>query len=213
MLESINWFCFIIWKVNGRNLLSVDYDRTLRTEKVYDDHRKFLLKIEYDTSGHPTLWVPSSKLMSVNLTYSSTGQVTSIQRGPTIERVEYDSQGRIVSRTLADGKTWSYTYLDKVRLIFTIVCWPSYTRRDAEVSFQTFHCCRTKAYMSKTAIIIESALQIINFSGLYLYYKDLQLQWGRKFPLNYVGGLWTRGSWEYKGGKGSSVDIFVRVMA
>ncbi|XP_052401451.1 teneurin-3 isoform X3 [Carassius gibelio] len=100
-------------RVNGRNLLSVDYDRSLRTEKVYDDHRKFLLKIVYDASGHPTLWVPSSKLMSVNLTYSSTGQVTSIQRGPTVERVEYDSQGRIVSRTFADAKTWSYTYLDK----------------------------------------------------------------------------------------------------
>ncbi|XP_058644699.1 teneurin-3 isoform X9 [Onychostoma macrolepis] len=100
-------------RVNGRNLLSVDYDRSLRTEKIYDDHRKFLLKIVYDASGHPTLWVPSSKLMSVNLTYSSTGQVTSIQRGPTVERVEYDSQGRIVSRTFADGKTWSYTYLDK----------------------------------------------------------------------------------------------------
>ncbi|XP_028832894.1 teneurin-3 isoform X10 [Denticeps clupeoides] len=100
-------------RVNGRNLLSVDYDRTLRTEKIYDDHRKFLLKIVYDASGHPTLWVPSSKLMSVNLTYSSTGQVTCLQRGPTIERVEYDSQGRIVSRAFADGKTWSYTYLDK----------------------------------------------------------------------------------------------------
>ncbi|XP_043086298.1 teneurin-3 isoform X11 [Puntigrus tetrazona] len=100
-------------RVNGRNLLSVDYDRSLRTEKIYDDHRKFLLKIVYDASGHPTLWVPSSKLMSVNLTYSSTGQVTSIQRGPTVERVEYDSQGRIVSRTFADAKTWSYTYLDK----------------------------------------------------------------------------------------------------
>ncbi|XP_059407328.1 teneurin-3-like [Carassius carassius] len=100
-------------RVNGRNLLSVDYDRSLRTEKIYDDHRKFLLKIMYDASGHPTLWVPSSKLMSVNLTYSGTGQVTSIQRGPTVERVEYDSQGRIVSRTFADGKTWSYTYLDK----------------------------------------------------------------------------------------------------
>ncbi|XP_023253031.1 teneurin-3-like [Seriola lalandi dorsalis] len=58
-------------RVNGRNLLSVDYDRTLRTEKIYDDHRKFLLKIIYDTQGHPTLWVPSSKLLSVNLTYSS----------------------------------------------------------------------------------------------------------------------------------------------
>uniref|UniRef100_A0A8C7NSL3 Teneurin-3 n=1 Tax=Oncorhynchus mykiss TaxID=8022 RepID=A0A8C7NSL3_ONCMY len=100
-------------RVNGRNLLSVDYDRTLRTEKIYDDHRKFLLKIVYDTQGHPTLWVPSSKLLSVNLTYSSTGQVTSLQRGPTTERVEYDGQGRIVSRVFADGKTWSFTYLDK----------------------------------------------------------------------------------------------------
>uniref|UniRef100_A0A4W5NVC2 Teneurin-3 n=1 Tax=Hucho hucho TaxID=62062 RepID=A0A4W5NVC2_9TELE len=100
-------------RVNGRNLLSVDYDRTLRTEKIYDDHRKFLLKIVYDTQGHPTLWVPSSKLLAVNLTYSSTGQVTSLQRGPTTERVEYDGQGRIVSRVFADGKTWSFTYLDK----------------------------------------------------------------------------------------------------
>uniref|UniRef100_A0A3Q3G231 Teneurin transmembrane protein 3 n=1 Tax=Labrus bergylta TaxID=56723 RepID=A0A3Q3G231_9LABR len=100
-------------RVNGRNLLSVDYDRSLRTEKIYDDHRKFLLKIIYDTQGHPTLWVPSSKLLSVNLTYSSTGQVTGLQRGPTTERWEYDSQGRIISRVFADGKTWSYTYLDK----------------------------------------------------------------------------------------------------
>lgn len=61
---------FPLLQVNGRNLLSVDYDRTLRTEKIYDDHRKFLLKIIYDTQGHPTLWVPSSKLLSVNLTYS-----------------------------------------------------------------------------------------------------------------------------------------------
>ncbi|KAK2919532.1 hypothetical protein Q8A73_003903 [Channa argus] len=100
-------------RVNGRNLLSVDYDRTLRTEKIYDDHRKFLLKIIYDTQGHPTLWVPSSKLLSVNLTYSSTGQVTGLQRGPTTERWEYDTQGRITSRVFADGKMWSYTYLDK----------------------------------------------------------------------------------------------------
>ncbi|XP_028657968.1 teneurin-3 isoform X8 [Erpetoichthys calabaricus] len=100
-------------RVNGRNLLSVDYDRTIQTEKIYDDHRKFLLKINYDASGHPTLWVPSSKLMSVNVTYSPTGQVTSIQRGTTSEKVEYDSQGRIVSRLFADGKMWSYTYLEK----------------------------------------------------------------------------------------------------
>lgn len=54
--------------------------------------------------------------MAVNVTYSSTGQIASIQRGTTSEKVDYDSQGRIVSRVFADGKTWSYTYLEKVRL-------------------------------------------------------------------------------------------------
>lgn len=67
-------------------------------------------------SGHPTLWLPSSKLMAVNVTYSSTGQIASIQRGTTSEKVDYDGQGRIVSRVFADGKTWSYTYLEKVCL-------------------------------------------------------------------------------------------------
>uniref|UniRef100_A0A8C8JLX7 Teneurin-3 n=1 Tax=Oncorhynchus tshawytscha TaxID=74940 RepID=A0A8C8JLX7_ONCTS len=100
-------------RVNGRNILSVDYDRTLRTEKIYDDHRKFLLKIIYDATGHPVLWVPSSKMLPVNVSLSSNGQINALQRGPTTERLEYDSQGRLVSRVFADGKRWSYTYLDK----------------------------------------------------------------------------------------------------
>lgn len=100
--------------MNGRNILSVDYDRTLRTEKIYDDHRKFLLKIIYDTAGHPVLWVPSSKLLPVNVSRTSSGQISTLQRGPTTERLEYDSQGRLVSRVFADGKIWSYTYLEQV---------------------------------------------------------------------------------------------------
>ncbi|XP_030224300.1 teneurin-3 isoform X5 [Gadus morhua] len=100
-------------RVNGRNILSVDYDRTLRTEKIYDDHRKFLLKIIYDATGQPVVWVPSSKLLPVNVSRSSSGQITVLQRGPTVERVEYDAQGRLVSRVFADGRTWSYTYLEK----------------------------------------------------------------------------------------------------
>lgn len=101
--------------MNGRNILSVDYDRTLRTEKIYDDHRKFLLKIIYDTAGHPVLWVPSSKLLPVNVSRTSSGQISALQRGPTTERLEYDSQCRLVSRVFADGKIWSYTYLEQVR--------------------------------------------------------------------------------------------------
>ncbi|XP_060691053.1 teneurin-3 isoform X2 [Hemiscyllium ocellatum] len=100
-------------RVNGRNLLSIDFDRTTRTERIYDDHRKFQLRILYDLSGHPTLWLPSSRLTAVNITYSLTGQISSIQRGPLGEKLEYDNKGRIMSRMLTDGKTWSYTYLDK----------------------------------------------------------------------------------------------------
>lgn len=109
--KSLNLFP----QVNGRNILSVDYDRTLRTEKIYDDHRKFLLKIIYDTAGHPVLWVPSSKLLPVNVSRTSSGQISALQRGPTTERLEYDSQGRLISRVFADGKIWSYTYLEQVR--------------------------------------------------------------------------------------------------
>ncbi|XP_048031700.1 teneurin-3 isoform X2 [Megalobrama amblycephala] len=100
-------------RVNGRNILSVDYDRALRIEKIYDDHRKFLLKIGYDTAGQPTLWMPSSKLLPVNLTRNSNGQLSAIHWGSVSERVEYDGQGRLLSRTFPDGKTWSYTYLEK----------------------------------------------------------------------------------------------------
>ncbi|XP_061690112.1 teneurin-3 isoform X3 [Syngnathoides biaculeatus] len=100
-------------RVNGRNILSIDYDRTLRTEKIYDDHRKFLLKIIYDTAGHPVLWVPSSKLLPVNVSRTSSGQISTLQRGATTEKLGYDTQGRLVSRVFADGKIWSYTYLEQ----------------------------------------------------------------------------------------------------
>lgn len=30
-------------------------------------------------------------------------------------RMEYDQNGRITSQIFADGKSWSYTYLEKVR--------------------------------------------------------------------------------------------------
>lgn len=100
--------------MNGRNILSVDYDRMLRTERIYDDHRKFLLKIAYDLTGHPAVWMPSSKLLLVNVTRRSNGQLSAIQWGSVLERLEHDEQGRIRARVFPDGKSWSYTYLEKV---------------------------------------------------------------------------------------------------
>uniref|UniRef100_A0A8W4FCH5 Teneurin-4 n=1 Tax=Sus scrofa TaxID=9823 RepID=A0A8W4FCH5_PIG len=88
-------------RVHNRNLLSLDFDRVTRTEKIYDDHRKFTLRILYDQAGRPSLWSPSR------------GHIAGIQRGIMSERMEYDQSGRLTSRIFADGKTWSYTYLEK----------------------------------------------------------------------------------------------------
>uniref|UniRef100_A0A670YPK4 Teneurin-2 n=1 Tax=Pseudonaja textilis TaxID=8673 RepID=A0A670YPK4_PSETE len=100
-------------RVHGRNLLSIDYDRNIRTEKIYDDHRKFTLRIIYDQLGRPFLWLPSSGLAAVNVSYFSNGRLAGLQRGAMSERTEVDKQGRIIARMFADGKVWSYTYLEK----------------------------------------------------------------------------------------------------
>ncbi|KAM7161184.1 teneurin-1 isoform 2-T2 [Macrochelys suwanniensis] len=100
-------------RAHNRNLLSIDFDHVTRTGKIYDDHRKFTLRILYDQTGRPILWSPISKYNEVNITYSHSGLVTYIQRGTWTEKMEYDTSGKIISRTWADGKIWSYTYLEK----------------------------------------------------------------------------------------------------
>ncbi|MEJ1289102.1 hypothetical protein NN561_020140 [Cricetulus griseus] len=105
--------CIRRGQVHGRNLLSIDYDRNIRTEKIYDDHRKFTLRIIYDQVGRPFLWLPSSGLAAVNVSYFFNGRLAGLQRGAMSERTDIDKQGRIVSRMFADGKVWSYSYLDK----------------------------------------------------------------------------------------------------
>ncbi|XP_047700058.1 teneurin-1 isoform X2 [Prionailurus viverrinus] len=100
-------------RAHNRNLLSIDFDHNTRTGKIYDDHRKFTLRILYDQTGRPILWSPVSRYNEVNITYSPSGLVTFIQRGTWNEKMEYDQSGKIISRTWADGKIWSYTYLEK----------------------------------------------------------------------------------------------------
>uniref|UniRef100_A0A8C2JHL3 Teneurin-2 n=1 Tax=Cyprinus carpio TaxID=7962 RepID=A0A8C2JHL3_CYPCA len=100
-------------RVHSRNLLSIDYDRNTRTEKIYDDHRKFTLRIIYDAQGRPATWLPSSSLALVNVSYSPTGRLVGLQRGSMSEKSEFDTFGRILSRTFVDGKVWSFSYMDK----------------------------------------------------------------------------------------------------
>lgn len=103
-------------QAHGRNLLSIDFDRNTRTEKIYDDHRKFMLRVMYDVQGRPAMWLPSSSLAVVNVSYAPNGQLLGLQRGSMSEKKEFDSLGRVVSRSFVDGKVWSFSYLDKASL-------------------------------------------------------------------------------------------------
>ncbi|XP_055726034.1 teneurin-1 isoform X2 [Salvelinus fontinalis] len=99
-------------RAHNRNVLSIDFNQATRVGKIYDDHRKFTLRILYDQMGRPIVWSPSSKYNEVNVTYSPAGLVTSIQRGNWSEKLEYEN-GKVVSRTWTNGKIWSYTFLEK----------------------------------------------------------------------------------------------------
>ncbi|KAF3838050.1 hypothetical protein F7725_009818 [Dissostichus mawsoni] len=99
-------------RAHNRNLLSIDFDQNTRVGKIYDDHRKFTLHIQYDSLGRPVVWSPSSKYTEVNISYSGGGLLSSIHRGDWSERLEYENE-RVVSRAWVNGKIWSYTYADK----------------------------------------------------------------------------------------------------
>lgn len=105
--------CCVYHQAHNRNLLSIDFDHATRLGKIYDDHRKFTLRILYDELGRPVLWSPGSKYNEVNVTYSATGLITGIRRGNWSEKLEYEN-GRMASRTWVNGKIWSYSFMEKV---------------------------------------------------------------------------------------------------
>ncbi|EGW11892.1 Teneurin-1 [Cricetulus griseus] len=79
-------------QAHNRNLLSIDFDHMTRTGKIYDDHRKFTLRILYDQTGRPILWSPVSRYNEVNITYSPSGQRRYI--------FEYDQSDCLLSVTM-----------------------------------------------------------------------------------------------------------------
>nr|CAB3264552.1 teneurin-3 [Phallusia mammillata] len=96
--------------VNGRNILSLDYSQALKMEKIYDDHAKFMLRVQYNDRGLPTLWMPNNVISPVNVTYDPKGHASTWQRGRHTEHITYDASGNMQSVRTPDGNTWRYTY-------------------------------------------------------------------------------------------------------
>ncbi|XP_078481639.1 teneurin-3 isoform X2 [Ciona intestinalis] len=100
--------------VNGRNILSLDYSQAMKMDRIYDDHTKFMLRIQYDSRGLPTLWMPSKGITPVNVTYDQSGHAVTWQRGPQNENLRYDVYGNLQSAQRGDGQLWRYTYGNKI---------------------------------------------------------------------------------------------------
>lgn len=95
-------------RVNGRNILSLDYSQNHKMEKIYDDHTKFVLRIKYDNHGMPTLWMPPKGITPVNVTYDRYGHPVTWARGGSHETLTYDDEGHVTSVKTADNAVWSY---------------------------------------------------------------------------------------------------------
>lgn len=48
-------------RVNGRNVLSLDYSRKTKVEKIYDDHTQFTLKVQVSSTLNSKLVLFVSK--------------------------------------------------------------------------------------------------------------------------------------------------------
>uniref|UniRef100_A0A8C4NBS7 EGF-like domain-containing protein n=1 Tax=Eptatretus burgeri TaxID=7764 RepID=A0A8C4NBS7_EPTBU len=104
-------------RVNGRNILSIDYNQQTRTEKIYDDHRKFMMHVTYNSQGLPALWLTANKLKPLNLTYSAQGQLLVAKHGASAQKLQYDGFGRVISHTFPDGRMWTFTYPEKANIL------------------------------------------------------------------------------------------------
>lgn len=156
-----NWyFTPFLSKAHNRNLLSIDFDQSTRVGKIYDDHRKFTLHIQYDELGRPVVWSPSSKYTEVNISYSGGGLLSSIHRGEWSERLEYEND-RVASRAWVNGKIWSYTYADRVRRAPSRPTWQFCSRLWCQQQSNTYHSLLfpAVAQLSETSAEIKSGIK------------------------------------------------------
>ena len=45
-------------RINGENILMIEYDRDTKTEIVFTDDRSPVLNVTYDRSSRPSKWIP-----------------------------------------------------------------------------------------------------------------------------------------------------------
>ncbi|XP_030836336.1 teneurin-3-like isoform X2 [Strongylocentrotus purpuratus] len=97
-------------KINGENILSMEYNRLLRKDTVLDHDNSQLLEISYNSAKLPMEWKPAYGFVLTNASYDSQGRLTRWQRDLISESYGYDTLGRLKRIHRGNNGTWRFTY-------------------------------------------------------------------------------------------------------
>ncbi|XP_047545420.1 teneurin-m isoform X3 [Vanessa atalanta] len=100
-------------RVNGENLLTLEYDRDTSTVAVFMDDKVELLNVTYDRMARPVKWGPRSGIFAeVELDYDRFNRLTSWRWGDLNETYGYDRAGRLHEIRYGDGSSLAYSFRD-----------------------------------------------------------------------------------------------------
>lgn len=102
-------------RVNGENLLTMEYDRETKSVSVFMDDKIELLNVTYDSSGRPIKWAPRSELFTeVELEYDRFSRLSQWKWGDITETYNFDRAGRLNEIKYSDGSSLVYSFKDMI---------------------------------------------------------------------------------------------------
>ncbi|KAJ1529492.1 hypothetical protein ONE63_006265 [Megalurothrips usitatus] len=101
-------------RVNGENILALEYDKDSNSVAVFMDDRVELINITYDQTARPIKWGPRNGIFSgVELEYDRFSRLTSWKWGELSETYGFDRAGRLNEIRYADGSSLQYAFKDQ----------------------------------------------------------------------------------------------------
>lgn len=102
-------------RVNGDNILTLEYERETQSVAVFVDDKTELLNVTYDRTARPVSFKPmSGEYAEVDLAYDRFGRLTSWKWGDLREDYSFDRSGRLNEIKYGDGSSIVYSFKDQV---------------------------------------------------------------------------------------------------
>lgn len=100
-------------RINGENLLTIEYDKETSSVSVFMDDKVELLNVSYDKSARPIKFgLRNGIFKEVELEYDRFSRLSKWQWGELSEKYEFDRAGRLNEIKYADGSSLIYTFKD-----------------------------------------------------------------------------------------------------